>query len=232
MTNRQTDIVLVDDHPLLAAGLKASLASRDLVLEAAPELTHENVIAFVIDHSPQLVVLDHSIPPMGISTGLIAPIRALEIPVAMLTGSIDDALWGSLLAAGALGVLGKDEPMQDLVEGLVQIIDGKPFRPARTDEYRRAWQRQSAEQDRALAPFQSLSKRESTVLRALVDGNGPNEIADAQFVSVETVRSQLKSAFRKLQVSSQLEAVALAHETGWNTLPRGTPSAGETGELR
>ena len=214
--NSPTDIVLVDDHPLLAAGLQASLAAKALSLVAAPELNHEDILDFVSEQNPRLVVLDHSIPALGVSTGLIAPIKALDIPVVVLTGSIDDALWGSLLEAGALGVLGKDESMDDLVNAIIDILDGNAFRPALAAKYRRAWHAHQVEREIALAPFHSLSQREAAVLQALIDGKSPAEIAATEFVSTETVRSQLKSAFRKLHVSSQLEAVALAHTTGWS----------------
>jgi two-component system nitrate/nitrite response regulator NarL len=135
--------------------------------------------------------------------------------VVILTGTHDDALWGSLIPAGALGVLGKHEPMDDLIDAIVDIIEGKPFRPAMSMQYLQAWALHRHDRDEILAPFKALSKREASVLQALISGQTPAEIATAEFVSTETVRSQLKSAFRKLGVSSQLEAVALAHAAGW-----------------
>ena len=70
-----------------------------------------------------------------------------------------------------------------------------------------------------LAPFGRLSAREAQVLRALAQGQSVGAIAEAWFVSEATVRSQVRAILAKLDVSSQLEAVAAAHR---QRLARGT----------
>jgi len=65
-------------------------------------------------------------------------------------------------------------------------------------------------------PFESLSRREGEVLRLLMDGMSVNKIAETSFVSVGTVRTQVKAVLRKLGVSSQVAAVALAYKIGWD----------------
>ena len=67
-----------------------------------------------------------------------------------------------------------------------------------------------------MAPFQQLSQRERDVLDALVDGRSANTIAAMSFVSITTVRSQIRSVLQKLDVNSQLEAVAAATRCGWS----------------
>ena len=59
-------------------------------------------------------------------------------------------------------------------------------------------------QQRKLAPFQSLSRRESDVLRALADGRSVEVIANESYVSVATVRSQVRSILLKLGVTAWL----------------------------
>ena len=66
-----------------------------------------------------------------------------------------------------------------------------------------------------LAKFQNLSNRESEVLWALMMGKSAGEIAEESFVSIATIRSQIKAILRKLEVNSQLAAVALAYQAGW-----------------
>lgn len=61
-----------------------------------------------------------------------------------------------------------------------------------------------------------LSPREQTVLHCMMRGLSAVEIAEAQYVAVTTVRSQIRSILTKLDVRSQLAAVALAHEVGWH----------------
>ncbi len=70
--------------------------------------------------------------------------------------------------------------------------------------------------------FAALTPRERAVLGGLVAGLRPADIARRDFVSVVTVRNQVQSILIKLNVHSQLEAVAAARWSDWNDL---TPSA-------
>jgi DNA-binding NarL/FixJ family response regulator len=67
----------------------------------------------------------------------------------------------------------------------------------------------------AQSPFDRLSRREQCVLAALVDGMSAEEIADAHYVSLATVRSQIRGILQKLGVRSQLAAVVHANRVGW-----------------
>ena len=64
-------------------------------------------------------------------------------------------------------------------------------------------------------PFADLTDV-SVVLAELVEGHCAEEIAQAEFVSISTVRSQIKAILQKLGVSSQLAAVALARRADWS----------------
>lgn len=66
--------------------------------------------------------------------------------------------------------------------------------------------------------FKQLSPRERDVLLALMRGETAKQIANRHDVSLATVRSQIQSVLSKLGVRSQLEAVVLAHRTGWQPL--------------
>ncbi len=64
-------------------------------------------------------------------------------------------------------------------------------------------------------PFAQLTPREQQVLLALMRGTSALEISKESYVSLPTVRSQIRSILLKLHVSSQLAAVALAYRSGW-----------------
>lgn len=63
--------------------------------------------------------------------------------------------------------------------------------------------------------FEQLSRREREVLLGLMRGSRAKEISQEMFISLPTVRSQIRSVLLKLGVRSQLAAVALAYQTGW-----------------
>ena len=72
--------------------------------------------------------------------------------------------------------------------------------------------------------FATLTDREKVVLAELIEGHCAEDIAKGAFVSISTVRSQIKSILQKLGVNSQLAAVAMARRAGWSLEnPPGTP---------
>jgi DNA-binding NarL/FixJ family response regulator len=66
------------------------------------------------------------------------------------------------------------------------------------------------------APFESLTPREAAVLGDLLEGRSADDIAEASFVSITTVRAQIRSILSKLGVRSQLAAVSMARRAGWS----------------
>ena len=74
--------------------------------------------------------------------------------------------------------------------------------------------------------FDILTEREQVVLAELMEGHCADEIANAAFVSISTVRSQIKAIRNKLGVNSQLAAVAMARRAGWSlkTPPGNSPN--------
>lgn len=72
--------------------------------------------------------------------------------------------------------------------------------------------------DPATGFLSTLTRREQEVLRSLVSGRRAADIAEADFVSVTTVRNQIQSILTKLGAHSQLEAVAIAVRAGWTPL--------------
>ena len=75
--------------------------------------------------------------------------------------------------------------------------------------------------------FQYLTRRERQVLQALMRGETADEISKSSYVSLTTVRSQIRSILNKLGVSSQLAAVALAYRSGWSA-PTGPTEGGSS----
>lgn len=96
----------------------------------------------------------------------------------------------------------------------IESVEGESLSAARA-ELSREVARRRAEAQARLAPFEALTMREREVLAALVVGRSADEIADEQVVSVATVRSHIRGVLDKLDVNSQVAAVALAWQLGW-----------------
>jgi two-component system, NarL family, nitrate/nitrite response regulator NarL len=123
------------------------------------------------------------------------------------------ALW---VERGVGGFVDESSTVDELREMATQLavgqtVIGVSVRESLLSELRST---RARSQDR-FAAFESLTKRESDVLRLLAIGSSPEDVAKSSFVSVNTVRTQIRGVLAKLDVSSVVSAVALAYRTGW-----------------
>jgi DNA-binding NarL/FixJ family response regulator len=209
-------LLLVDDHRLLVETLQVSLAQAGLDVSVAPCGTFEEVLAEAAAVRPSLVVLDLDLQGAGYGYDLIGPLRELGAEVIVLTGTVDRLDLARCLEAGALGIASKANGFGNVLEQIRRAADGECVTPitekaqllADLAAHRRA-------EDKRHAPFEALSLRERDVLRQIVEGKQAATIAKDSYVSVATVRTQIRSILLKLEVTSQVAAVALARQGGW-----------------
>ncbi len=118
--------------------------------------------------------------------------------------------------AGATGVLSHHAPLTDVLDMVVrlsrhEVVMGIAVREGLLARLR---SRRTEDEERSAA-FEQLTRREAQVLRALATGASPDEVARVSFVSLNTVRSQIRSVLAKLGVNSVVAAVALSYRSGW-----------------
>lgn len=215
MTTRR--ITLIDDHPLLAAGLRTDLEKAEAeVTLLDPTVGAETLLETVPDTEPDCVVVDLGMPLPGGGASLIGPIVEQGYRVLVLTGEIDRQLLARSSAAGAEAVLSKSEPLNEIVDTILQVAGGQSVRAAQRSELAEEFRRSVVERQEREAPFAGLTPREEQVLAGLMDGQAPSALAEQNYVSVATVRTQIKNLLGKLGVSSQLQAVAMANRSRWS----------------
>ena len=231
MTTRR--ILVVDDHPLLAMALARELGGLGVEVETIdPYRGGEAVVAAVIEAEPTCAVLDLGLPVDGGGVALIEPLTDAGVSVVVLTGETEPEILAVALHRGAAAVLSKTEPLGEIVDAILRAADGQPVRSRQRDELAAELRRVTADREARQAPFAKLSRRERQILAGLVDGQGPAALAERDYVSVATVRTQIKSLLRKLGVGSQLEAVALANRLGWEADEAPTAPASRRGRTR
>ena len=181
----------------------------------------DQVLAEAAEHKPDVVLLDLDLGGrLGDGVGLIAPLTALGAWVLVVTGSADRARYGMCLEQGALTVLSKSTRFDELVSAVEDAVSGRSgLREHERQELLVALRAWRAEQTRRLAPFERLTSRERQVLACLLEGLSAERIAQQWFVSEATVRTQIRGVLTKLDVGSQLAAVATARRAGWEPDP-------------
>ncbi len=217
MTTTPAELLIVDDHLLLAQGLAASLAARGLPYPRIADPTRTSVFSTIVHGRPDIVLLDVDFGDnrrAGLS--LVEEIVDKGCRVIMFTGINDDALYGRCIELGAETVIRKCAALDAVVDDLERAMHGATIgNDAEKFGWYRAFRTQQTRRASELAPFVALTQREGEVLALLVDGLTVDEIAERTYVAVSTVRSHVRGIFQKLGVHSQLAAVALARRAKW-----------------
>jgi DNA-binding NarL/FixJ family response regulator len=214
-------VLLVEDHRLLAQSLSFALSAEGFAVTVADLASPQAILDAFEQSGAGIVLLDLDLgESAGDGLGLVAPLRERGARVLVVSGSSDRPRLASCLELGAVGVLPKTTPYERLVDAVLDVAAGRPViadaeRHAMLTELR-AWRKR---QRHELAPFETLTARETQVLAALMDGQGCEAIAAAWFVSEATVRTQIRGVLTKLGVSSQLAAAAQAQRVGWRPPP-------------
>ena len=210
-------LLIVEDHQLLAHSLGAALTDEGLDVRLVDGPTSDDILAAADEHQPDLVLLDLDLGQrLGNSVPLIRPMVERGNRVVMLTGSMDQAELAACVEQGAVGVLNKSISFDALLAAVREALsEGTLLSSHQREEFLSVLRRSRRAQADRFAPFRSLTPREQEVLLSLMDGVAAETIAKRSFVSVATVRSQIRSILAKLGVNSQLAAVALARNAGW-----------------
>lgn len=212
----QARLLLVDDHRLLVETLQMSLGAVGFDVSVSPCSTFDEVLAEADAVRPTLVVLDLDLEGAGYGYDLIDPLQDLGAEVLILTGTTDRMELARCLEAGALGIASKANGFASVLDQVRRAADGETVTSIteRTQLLSDLMASRRAAEKR-MAPFEALSARERDVLRQIVDGQQAAAIAKASYVSLATVRTQIRSILLKLGVTSQVAAVALARQNGW-----------------
>jgi DNA-binding NarL/FixJ family response regulator len=140
-------------------------------------------------------------------------VSSLEVPWLVLASAPAGPAWGGLYDRGVGQVLPSDIGLEPTCKQITDLAAGGMPEISRRERKKliRAWREFVEERDAMTARLRTLSDREEEVLQRLYEGVGVRAIAAQSEVAEATVRSQVKSILRKLDVSSQMAAV-LAYE--------------------
>jgi DNA-binding NarL/FixJ family response regulator len=209
-------VLIVDDHALFAETLAIALRLEGYDVRRPVLHNGVDLVALCLRLRPRVALVDLDLGGYGDGTELIEPLTAAGTEVVVVTACTDRAEWGGCVHRGARAVLGKNGPLEAITTTVRRLYLGLPAMPREEREALLAgWRRERELDDAVRDRFARLTHRERQVLGDLAAGRGVHEIATADVVSEATVRTQVKSILAKLEVSSQLAAVGLAHRVGW-----------------
>jgi DNA-binding NarL/FixJ family response regulator len=220
-TRAQLRILIVEDHMLFAESLELVLSVEGYDVRRIPVPDNSGspgtLLSSLVRLRPRIVLLDLDLGRFGDGVRLIAPLAKAGINVVVVTASSDRGRWGEAIRYGARTVLSKAQPLSNILATVRRINEGLPVMThEEREDLLRTWHQQRSELQELLTRLSLLTARESQVLGRLMQGRTVHDIAVLSVVSEATVRTQVKSILAKLEVSSQLAAVGLAHQVGWH----------------
>jgi DNA-binding NarL/FixJ family response regulator len=215
MTPPPSRVLMVDDHPVVLAGLKA-------LVEADPDFTvvgnardGRNALRLAKQLLPDVVVLDISMPEMNgieVATALLAEQPGCRVLV--LTVHEDRAYLRQLVEVGVSGYLLKRSASDELIRALHAVVAGGVYLdPAIAGKVVGRPSRGTLHPE--LGQTGELSERETEVLRLVACGHSNKEISARLGISVKTVETYKARAMEKLGYRSRVELVRYAADQGW-----------------
>ncbi|WP_313639688.1 response regulator transcription factor [Paenibacillus sp. FSL K6-0276] len=206
------EIMLVDDHSLLRAGLKLLLQKRSnykVVGEAADGF---EALRLYDELKPHVLILDISLPRLdGIQ--VLQQIRAKykEATVIVLTMHEDEDYVNSVMQSGASGYIPKVAVDEDLYTAIDQVMEGNLFlRPKETQALLASMLKKNVQQAESQVSYEVLSPREREVLGFIGRGYSLVEIAQHLNLSIKTVDTHKTRLMNKLNVTKKSELVEFA----------------------
>jgi len=204
-----TTVLVVDDHPMVRAGLRGLLESTADLVVIAEAASGEDAVTSAAAQHPDVILMDLSMP--GID-GVEATRRIVgadpQAKVVVVTSFHDQDRVRAAVAAGAIGYLLKDSEPGDLLTAVRAAAAGHaPLDPRVT----RALLPGSAPSTEGPAAPE-LSPRERDVLDQLVKGLSNRQIARALGISERTVKVHLGHVFRNLGVNDRTSAALWARD--------------------
>jgi DNA-binding NarL/FixJ family response regulator len=210
-------VVIVDDHAMFRTGVKAELGtSVDVVAEAADV---DEAVAAVIQHHPEVVLLDVHLPGGGGAEvmrrfALSQRPATSESPTRFLALSVSDAAEDVIgtIRAGARGYVTKTITGPELVAAIERVASGDAvFSPRLAgfvlDAFAGTIEVAAVDED-----LDRLTEREREVMRLIARGYSYKEVGSELFISIKTVETHMSSVLRKLQLSSRHELTRWAND--------------------
>lgn len=200
-------VLIVDDHPLMRAGLTA-LFETDAAIEVVGAVgTTSAAVTEARRTRPDVVLMDLQFNRVFEGAQATREIRELPDPpaVLVLTNFDTDADIIEAIEAGAAGYLLKDAAPEDITAAVRAAAAGQTALAPSVATRLLARMQQ---------PRSSLSARELEVLSLVAEGHSNTDIARCLHLSETTVKSHLAHIYPKLGVSSRTAAVAAAREAG------------------
>ena len=203
-------VVVADDHGIVRSGVRMLLDQQEGMRVVAEAEDGVDAVQAVLQHKPEVVVLDVSMPRMtGIQATHEIKQHLPETAVVLLSMHDDQRYFYDALKAGAAGYVLKRAADTQLVGAIRAALRGEPFiSPVAEEELIRNWLEEGGEVGTELTP------RELEVVKLIAEAHTNKQIAQVLHLSEKTVESHRGNVLSKLGMRDRVELVRYAIRRG------------------
>ena len=200
-------VAIYNDYDIVVRGLVAVLAESPLdavVVSSAERSTADIILVDTQGHVD--------------GWGLVDDLLGSDTPVAVFSWQAPSPRYHDFIDAGLVGYIPKSADAAEVVRALQTLAAGGTVHPGRDDldQSIGAWPGQE----------QGLTARESEIVAFILQGLSNDQIAAASFLSVNTVKSHVRTAYRKMGTTTRAQAIGWGLARGFDRRPETRPPAG------
>jgi DNA-binding NarL/FixJ family response regulator len=205
-------IILTEDHQLLRDGIKALIASENIVIIGEAS-TGAGLWKLMEDSHPDIILMDISLPDVsGVELTRTLSERYPDVKVLILSMFTDESFINQAIKAGAKGYLHKNTTREEMLMAIDAVYTGNEFYSENISKIilKSYIEKAKKNGEEINNPHELLSKREIEILKMFAEGFINKEIADRLFISIRTVESHKNHIMQKLNLKTQVELVKYA----------------------
>jgi two-component system, NarL family, response regulator len=197
-------VLIADDHPVVREGLAALINRRSDMRVVAEAADGREALEKFVTYSPDIVLLELRLPLMdGVETVMSICEKVPDARLVIFTTCQGEEDIYRAVRAGAYGYLLKDTPLNEVVECIRAVVQGKRWLPPGV----------AAILGKRVAA-RGLTARELEVIRELTNGKCNKEIGCVLNISEATVKVHITHILEKLKVTGRTEAINVAVKRG------------------
>jgi DNA-binding NarL/FixJ family response regulator len=200
--------MIVDDHAMVRKGLRSLIESMPGWLVCAEAADGHEAVTTAVAASPDIIVIDLSMPRLGGIDATIQLRRLLpEVEILILTMHESDELVDQTAEAGAIGYLRKSDSGERLMEALSAVARHQPYNHLGAPASR-------SEAEPLERKNRRLTARERQIVKLVAEGNTNHSVAELLGISIKTVETHRLSAMRKIGARSSADLTMYAARNG------------------
>ncbi len=201
-----SNILIVEDHPVVVEGLQKLLADKKIALKCIVAYSAKECLKAINSFEPDLVLLDYSLPDgNGIDLCKIILAKYPKSKILAISSFREQSLVKRMVDNGALGFVLKNASENEIIEAIQTVLSGKQYLGSEIIEILKGKENNN--------PI--LTRRELEVLKHIADGFTNTEIAEKLFISPLTVDSHRKNLIIKLDAKNTASLIKIAIQKGF-----------------